>query len=261
MSVTILRNTLPQAADTHPSPARPVRLVARDLPAAQVLRLHSHPWGQVTYAPAGTLQVMAEGNTWFVPPMRAIWIPPAILHEVRVMEASQIRALHIDASHSPFSGTDCLVLEVSALLRELVASLGQLDQPGAREDHLVAVVMDELRAAPPLPMRLALPRDKRLGSLCQMLLTDPASNMTLEQFAPQVGASARTLARLFEQDLGMSFGAWRQQMRLARATPLIARGLPLSQVAAELGYSSQSAFSAMFKKTFGQSPTAFFRQK
>ncbi len=73
--------------------------------------------------------------------------------------------------------------------------------------------------------------------------------------------SERTLARRFEQDLGMTFGQWRQQMRLAHAAPLIARGLPLSQVAAELGYASQSAFSAMFKKTFGQSPSTFYMRK
>jgi AraC-like DNA-binding protein len=32
-------------------------------------------------------------------------------------------------------------------------------------------------------------------------------------------------------------------------------------VAAELGYASQSAFSAMFRKTFGQSPSSFFAHK
>jgi AraC-like DNA-binding protein len=37
--------------------------------------------------------------------------------------------------------------------------------------------------------------------------------------------------------------------------------LPMSRVAADLGYASQSAFTAMFKKTFGKSPSAFFRQK
>jgi AraC-like DNA-binding protein len=47
-------------------------------------------------------------------------------------------------------------------------------------------------------------------------------------------------------------------MRLAHAPALMARGLPQARVAAELGYASQSAYSAMFKKTFGQSPPVFF---
>ena len=94
-----------------------------------------------------------------------------------------------------------------------------------------------------------------------MLIADPASPLTLDDWAARVGASSRTLARLFEQELGMGFGQWRQQVRLAHAAPLIARGLPLSRVASELGYASQSAFSAMFKKTFGQSPRAFFAHR
>jgi AraC-like DNA-binding protein len=82
--------------------------------------------------------------------------------------------------------------------------------------------------------------------------------MTLAQWADEVGASARTLARLFRSELGTNFTLWRQQMRLAHAAPLVARGYPLSRVAAELGYNSQSAFTAMFRRTFGMSPRRFF---
>ena len=105
------------------------------------------------------------------------------------------------------------------------------------------------------------PVDKRLKSLCDALIADPGAELTLQQWASQVGASDRTLTRLFERELGMGFAQWRQQVRLAHAAPLIARGVPLSQVAAELGYASQSAFSAMFKKIFGSSPSAFFEQR
>jgi AraC-like DNA-binding protein len=93
------------------------------------------------------------------------------------------------------------------------------------------------------------------------LIADPGAELTLSDWAGQVGASERTLTRLFERELGMSFGGWRQQVRLAHAAPLIARGVPLSQVSAQLGYASQSAFSAMFKKTFGCSPSMFFSQQ
>jgi AraC-like DNA-binding protein len=126
---------------------------------------------------------------------------------------------------------------------------------------LAALMLDELPRLATLPIRVALPEDKRLKTLCETLIADPGSPLTLDDWAQRAGASARTLARLFERELDMSFGQWRQQVRLAHAAPLIARGLPLSLVAAELGYASQSAFSAMFKKTFGRSPTAFFAHK
>lgn len=55
----------------------------------------------------------------------------------------------------------------------------------------------------------------------------------------------------------MSFSQWRQQALLARAIPLLNQGRPLSHIARELGYQSQSAFSAMFRRAFGESPRAF----
>jgi AraC-like DNA-binding protein len=103
-----------------------------------------------------------------------------------------------------------------------------------------------------------LPRDKRLNSLCQALLDAPGDTQTLGEWAQAVGASERTLARLFDKELGMSFGQWRQQVRLAHGASLIARGMPLWRVAQQLGYASQSAFTAMFRKTFGTTPSQFF---
>lgn len=244
-----------------PSPERPVRLVARDLGASELLAAHSHVWGQVTYALDGVVRVTAGNSTWIVPPMRAIWIPPELAHEVVTLEKARLRALYVHAKAAPFQGNQCEVLDVSSLLRELILALIQAEPGEPREAMLSALILNELVRSATLPIRVALPSDKRLKTLCEMLIADPASPLTLDDWAQRVGASGRTLARLFERDLGMSFGQWRQQVRLAHAAPLIASGLPLSHVAAELGYASQSAFSAMFKKTFGQSPSAFFAHK
>lgn len=258
LPVTHNRLHLPGMA---PTAARSVRLVARDLDASELLAAHSHGWGQVTYAAQGVIRVTVGNSTWIVPPLRAIWIPPNATHEIVTLEKAQLRALYVHASATPFQCTECLVLDISALLRELIIALSLIDRAGPRESMLSALILDELAHSSTLPIRVSLPADKRLKVLCETLIADPATTLTLEQWAHRVGASERTLARLFEQDLGMTFGQWRQQMRLAHAAPLIARGLPLSRVAAELGYASQSAFSAMFKKTFGCSPSSFFSNR
>ncbi|MBE0587236.1 MAG: helix-turn-helix transcriptional regulator, partial [Hydrogenophaga sp.] len=39
--------------------------------------------------------------------------------------------------------------------------------------------------------------------------------------------------------------------------PMLARGTPVSQVAAASGYASDSAFTAMFRAALGQPPTRF----
>lgn len=257
--VTHTRLHLPGMA---PTLARPVRLMARDLNASELLSAHSHTWGQVTYALEGILRVSCSNTTWIVPPQRAIWIPPNAVHEVSTLEKSRLRALYVHPDASPFAGGECEVVDVSPLLRELISALSEAEASQPREKMLAALILDELQRSPTLQIRVALPADKRLKALCEALIADPSSPLTLDEWAVRVGASTRTLTRLFEQEFDMSFAQWRQQMRLAHAAPLIARGMPLSRVAAELGYASQSAFSAMFKKTFGQSPSAFFaRQK
>ncbi|MGH8855496.1 MAG: AraC family transcriptional regulator [Telluria sp.] len=252
--------TLPPAAGPGPTSDCPVTLSARDLPADVSIGAHSHAWAQLTYAAGGIVRVSADGSSWIVPPQRAIWIAPHIEHEVTLLEAACLSPLRVHASRDPFLGETCRVVEVSPLLRELIASMvaagATLPQP--RAILVGELILDELARAPTRPIRVPLPRDKRLKGLCDALLAAPDDTRTLADWARAAGASERTLARLFERELGMSFGQWRQQVRLAHGASLIARGLPLWQVAQQLGYASQSAFTAMFRKTFGSTPSRFF---
>jgi AraC-like DNA-binding protein len=153
------------------------------------------------------------------------------------------------------------VLEVTALLRELVNHLptdpGDTP-PTAREQHLAALICDELLNAQAVPLGVDLPQDKRLRSLCEAVLNDPARWATLDDWARDAGASPRTAARLFRAELGTTFVQWRQQVLLARALTLAARRVPMTQIAAELGYASPSAFSAMVRRSVGMPPSRFF---
>ena len=72
---------------------------------------------------------------------------------------------------------------------------------------------------------------ERLRALCEAVLRAPAERSTLAQWASSVGASERTLARLFRDQLGMSYPQWRQQAVLASAIPMMSQGMPLSRVA------------------------------
>lgn len=259
----VLRHPRLDVRGYDPTASRPVRLFARDLAHDATLPAHTHRWHQFLYTATGVVRVSTKDTTWVVPPSRAIWIPAGITHAVTILEEAHMRSLYVLPAASTLPTDACRVVEVTHLLRELIADLGSpATEPGARRERLVSdLILEELRIAEMLRVGMALPADKRLAALCQALIDDPASTRTLDGWAPLVGASPRTLARLFAHELGTTFGGWRQHMRLAHAAPLVARGWPLSRVAAELGYSSQSAFSAMFKRRFGKSPSAFFATK
>lgn len=72
------------------------------------------------------------------------------------------------------------------------------------------------------------------------------------------GASARTLARIFREETGMTFGHWRQQIRLLAALERLAGGEAVTIVALECGYESPSSFIAMFRRALGVTPGKYF---
>ena len=273
----MLRNTLPRitpVGDTdpfRPSRQRPVRVRARTMPADTHFEPHSHAWSQLAYCASGIVQVTAEKGasagdevTYIIPPSRAVWIAPGARHAIHVLEDAQFRTLYIDASATPPGWSGCRVIVVSSLLRELVQAL---DAPARapivkeREDRLSELVLDEIAHADiqalGVPMPHAQSGDKRLRALCEAVLRAPAQRATLAEWAAEVGASERTMARLFREELGTSYQQWRQQAILAHALPMLARGVPVSHVAASSGYASDSAFTAMFKAAMGQPPSQF----
>ncbi|MDB5896857.1 MAG: transcriptional regulator, AraC family [Ramlibacter sp.] len=255
----------------RPTRARPVRVRSRHMTADAHFEPHRHAWAQLAYCASGIVQVSAADAgtasgevTYIVPPSRAVWIAPGAQHSVHVLEAAQFRTLYVDASVAPADWTGCRVLVVSPLLRELVQALDAAELPRGREELLTALVLDELAGAAQQSLGVPLPAtqtgDKRLRALCEAVLRAPAEKATLAQWAATVGASERTMARLFRDQLGTTYQQWRQQAVLAHALPLLARGVAVSEVAAASGYASESAFTAMFKAAMGQPPSRFQRR-
>jgi AraC-like DNA-binding protein len=172
-----------------------------------------------------------------------------------------MRTLYVRADVAETLPRQCCVIAVSPLLRELILRAVELpllyDERGP-EARVMSLILDEIRALPALPLHLPWPADPRLKRLCAAIQEDPASERTLEHWADTVGASSRTLARLFRKETGMSFGEWRQQVRLVDALGRLATGQKVTAVAMDLGYQSPSAFTSMFRRALGEPPTRYF---
>lgn len=249
-----------------PSDGRPVRAKSRTMASHMDIQAHHHDWGQFVFSVSGVVRVNTDRATFLVPPSRAVWIPAGVEHAVTAVERCELRTLYL---HRPPCANavwgENRVLEVSPLLRELVLQLAQDelqsdDTVSDRETWLSHLILDEIRRARSLQLGVSLPQDKRLRRLCEAVLEAPQRHDSLEAWAAQVGASARTVSRLFRQELGSSYAQWRQQALLAEALRLAAQRKPMGIIAAELGYASASAFSAMVTRTVGMPPSRFFEQ-
>jgi len=236
---------------------RPLAGFARDYAQGEDTGWHAHARAQLLYATAGVMRVATPAAGFVVPPGRALWIPAGMAHAVRTEGRVAMRALFFRADAAAVGEAAPAVLSVSGLLRELIlaacAEPLEWDEAG-RGGHLAALIAEEVARAPRLPFGVPALRDPRLRRLAEALGSDPASDLSLEQWAERCGASARTLARLFRAETGMGFARWRQALRLTEAAALLGQGASPARAAAAVGYASAPAFGAAFRAAFGITP-------
>jgi AraC-like DNA-binding protein/mannose-6-phosphate isomerase-like protein (cupin superfamily) len=246
------------ANDYHGVP-RPLAAMSKSFRDGFEIAPHHHARDQLVYAVTGVMRLRTETEAWIVPPDRAVYLPARTTHSIGIRGQVEMRTLYIARDAHDDLPAAPTVLEVSPLLRELVLALIEepviYDEQG-RGGAMAYLIFAEIARARRLGLVIPMPRDPRLLRVCNALLADPASRLTLEGWVDVAGASARTLARLFETELGLSFAVWRQRVRFHSALEAIVAGEPIARVAERNGYRSSSAFSAAFRKAMGQAPSS-----
>ncbi|OJH37930.1 hypothetical protein BON30_27620 [Cystobacter ferrugineus] len=141
-------------------------------------------------------------------------------------------------------------VEASGFVHDLVERIGHAPDP-ERPALLTAVLVDEL--VEPVPV------NARLRRVTELVTLHPATSVAALSRA--VGMSERTFRRWFRADVGTSFTRWHQQRIVDRAIEQLDRGDSVKCVAADLGYTSTSAFIAMFKRVMNVSPQRYLRSR
>jgi AraC-like DNA-binding protein len=176
--------------------------------------------------------------------------------------AVAMRTLYLKPRIAKAVPGDCCVISVSTLLKELIlyaCTLGTLRRTVKWEEQLIGVILHQLRAVRMVPLQLPHLSDRRVVRITDILVREPSDARTLAQLCRVVGASKRSIERLFQQEVGMTFGKWRQQLRLMQGMRLLAEGAKVTHAALESGYSTPSAFISMFRKALGTTPTSYFK--
>ncbi len=255
VSIANPRSTNP---DDYQDLPQPIAVMAKSFADGFSIPLHKHDRVQLLYAVSGVMRLRTQQDAWIVPPDGAAYIPAGLPHSVSMHGNVDMRTLYIDPLAVREHPQGLNVVAVPGLLKELILALG--DEPVAygpdsRGSLIAQLIEQEIHLAQALSLHVPLPRDARLQKVCAELLADPSDRRTLDGWSEVAGASARTLARLFERDLGMSFIQWRQRVRFQSALEALSQGVPVSVVAKQHGYRSPSAFSAAFGKAMGHAPS------
>ncbi|MGX6446723.1 AraC family transcriptional regulator [Patulibacter sp. S7RM1-6] len=215
-----------------------------------------HAQHQLMWSPDATTAMEAGGNAWVLPPTHALWIPGGVVHTGRVLRPGRIYLVYVEPDGCPIRWTRPTGLAVGPLMRELLPYLGRRDLDGDRRRRAEGVLFDVLEPATVATIHVPMPRDPRAREVADALVERPDDDRDLGAWGLEVGASIRTLARLFAAETGMTFAGWRAQVRMRAALGLLADGLPVETVARRVGYRSASAFITAFRRVTGQTPGA-----
>lgn len=217
--------------------------------------LDSHPRGHLVYAARGVLSVRTERGTSIVPANRVGWTPAGFSHQHRAHGHTDMRIVFLPPSLARLLPDRPAVFTVSGLAREILLALtGSASRDRAGDGRLRRVLVDALSESVEQPLQLPEPRDDRLRAVALLLYENPADTRSLAHLGRAVGASSRTLSRLFHDELGMTFYEWRTQLRVYHALVLLADGHDTSYVANACGWSNASGFIAAFARLVGTTP-------
>jgi len=132
----------------------------------------------------------------------------------------------------------------------LYTAMTEADAGMLRREEMLLLLLAALRPKPQrqegIPLFIAEARE--------MIEADPARAVTLAELARQCGLSKFQLLRGFFRATGLTPHAYLVQRRVALARTLIARRMPLAEVALAAGFADQSHMTRLFTRTYGVSP-------
>lgn len=237
---------------------------ASDFPQGCIEPSHHHDRAQLLYAISGVARVRTSEGIWMAPPTRAVWVPPGVVHDLKYVSHVKSGSLYIKPNARPSLPKHCKVIEVSALLHHIIRELISFDPEqkiGNREKRLMELALDELDELPIKALQLLTPSDPEINNLCEKILAHLDQEVTLNDCAQFLNISSKTFSRRFQNDLNMTFGNWLRKAKVLGSLEMLAEGQSVMEVALNLGYDSPSAFTAVFKRILGVSPSVYFGRK
>ena len=225
---------------------------------------HAHEHHQLLYAVSGVAQLEVADARYVLPPQRAAWIPAGVRHRTLLSNVDGA-SVFLPPASIPRGVDRVRIVAATPLLREMVLYALRWPPPvGGQPVPLAlsyfetfAMMCEEWLQA---DLRLELPRASHpaVARAMDYALENPAA-ATLTGAIATARLSERTFRRRFTEEAGMDWRSWLGQARIMAAMALLERGGRVTDVAAEVGFASLSAFADAFGRMVGESPAAYRR--
>lgn len=222
---------------------------------------HHHPEHELLWSDGGMARLEADGRIWAIPPSLAVWVPAGVVHT-----ASAERGAHVRATYFVDAGANAVAMPREVIgvamiepVRVLLAHNLEGSLSAQARLRLQRVILDLLVPAPQESFDLRMPRSPHLHMVASAILADPADKRTSADWAYECGLHARTLARQFEAETGVTFTQWRILARLQLAVRELTLGRSIVSVSRTIGYRNPTTFIEHFRDLTGQTPAEYVR--
>lgn len=223
---------------------------------------HSHPESLIAWCYRGTAWLHLRDALYRLTSGQGLWIPAGTAHTAH-QEHDSIACFTYVPGRARSGGLN--EIEPVAIPRAVQEMLLYLDTDEVGHDLRIQLQesLIELLRTPAGPAladdcgRVPLPTGERVQGIVRQVLESPGERISLVDLSRAHSLHERTVARIFRDEVGMSFGRWRTVVRMTHAKGLIAAGATVATIAARCGYESASAFAAAFKMHTGLSPREF----
>ncbi|WP_296146541.1 AraC family transcriptional regulator [uncultured Flavobacterium sp.] len=236
-----------------------------DLMGEHLIPTHKHLKAQLLYTEGGIIHVTTETHTYFLPARHFLWIPVGVAHSIHTSsEQAIMRNLYFPEARNEheFYDTEGIYPANDLLLQMMLFTNrwnGHLKKDSRNYTIASAIkaILPEICTAQ-LHLSLPFAKDQRLENILSYLDKNLGETILFSDLANRFGFSERSLYRLFEKDLNMSFIQYFTIRRILKAIELLLeKKLSVNEVALAVGYNSTPTFSNTFFKILGQRPTEY----
>lgn len=239
-------------------------------PLDNAIKHHAHAFHQIVIGLSGDAEFEIEGLGGHIAPLTGCIVPANHVHYYEGIGTNRQLIFDLPDDAPSLSGTQremarlfdaprffALDDPLRVYLNFLVQELGQPRH--AQGDLLAATFLGCLHAR----LSVDTPQPTRrldLDSLDRFIQRNLAQRLSVADLARQACLSEAHFSECFREQAGVTPYQYLLRQRLAAARELLtASAMPLSEVAAQSGFSSQSALSHAFRRVLGFPPSQLRR--
>lgn len=256
-------------------PQMPVRCTMQRIGS---IGAHLHDFFEIIFVLSGTCQIRVDGRLSTLNAEDVIAVNPHTPHELQGVECVLISVQFQQSifeqtlpnpQHPDFfcdssqQGDSAAFMEIRRLIARLVKNnadrqLGFELRNWSLIYELMDVMFNNFRVDGELRSYRYAARVERITAIMNERFTEKYG---LAELADELHLSAPYLSKFFDAHFGMSFLAYRTELRLGRAVSLLEKTEDnIETVSAESGFPNSYAFVQAFKKEYGVLPSIYRRQ-